>query len=66
MYPSITPTEYARLMDAAKRQANGLRDQAISDFWQQAGVGTRHALRSTIRLVRSLPRHAKSAQQQVA
>ena len=55
MYPSITPTEYTRLVDAAKRQANDLRDQAISDFWQRVG----HA-------VRSLARHGKLARQQGA
>ncbi|MDP1954615.1 MAG: hypothetical protein Q8M93_15490 [Polaromonas sp.] len=66
MHPTPTANEYAHLMDAAKRRASHLRDQAISDLWWQAGVGTRHALRSTIRLVRSLPRHAKSAQQQGA
>ena len=53
--PSITPTEYARLMDAAKRQANGLRDQAISNFWQRVGLA-----------VRILARHGQHDKQQGA
>ena len=66
MYPLIAPTEYARLIDAAKRQANVLRDEAISDFWRQAGVALRSALMSAHRLACSLPRHGKSADQQGA
>ncbi len=53
MNPSLTPCEYTRLMDAAKRQANQLRDQAISNFWQRVGL-----------VLRKLARGAQSGKQQ--
>lgn len=66
MCPSISPSDYARLMDAAKRQANVLRDQAVSNFWRQAGNATRRALMATHRLARSLAGHGQPDKQQDA
>ncbi|MDP2818173.1 MAG: hypothetical protein Q8O29_07805 [Polaromonas sp.] len=66
MYPHFTPAEYARLTDAAKRQAHVLREQAISDFWRQAGIAARSTLRSASRWGRSLARHGQPGKQQGA
>jgi hypothetical protein len=66
MCPSISPSDHARLTDAAKRQASSLRDQAISDFWRQAGLAIRRALMAAHRLARSPARHGQSGKQQGA
>lgn len=59
MYSELHHDSYQRLHDAAKRQAEALRQQAISAFWHQAGrVASRvlHALRRSAAL--QLPREA--------
>lgn len=66
MYQHLTPTEYACLTDAAKRQANALRDQAISDFWQYLGSAARSVWRSAKRLACSLAHHGQPGKQQGA
>jgi hypothetical protein len=53
------PTEYNRLMEAAKQRASQLRGDAIDDFWSGAGESARHALRSATRLAHSIARHAR-------
>jgi hypothetical protein len=52
MYSDLHHDSYQRLHDAAKRQAEALRRQAIDDFWHQLG----QALRRPARL--QLPREA--------
>ena len=64
MNPSLTPCEYARLMQTARRQANTLRDQALNDFWQRAGLALRITLRAASRLARSLARHGQPGKKQ--
>ena len=53
------PADYHRAMDAAKERAGDLRRDAIDDFWNGAGDGVRHVLRSAARLAHSLARHAR-------
>ncbi len=48
----------ARLMDAARSRAAQLREQAIADFWDDAGAAARRALRASRRFAASLARHA--------
>ena len=64
MNPSLTPCEYARLMQTARRQANTLREQAINDFWRGAGGALRTTLSAASRLARSLTGHGQSGKQQ--
>ena len=52
MYSELHHDNYQRLHDAAKRQAQALRRQAVDDFWRQLG----QALRRPARL--QLPREA--------
>ena len=66
MYPPISASKYARLMGPPKRQADSLRNHAISDFRQQAGIATRHTLMAAHRLARSLARPGKPTKQQGA
>jgi|GEM_PF-2565604 len=59
MYSDLHHDSYQRLHDAAKRQAEALRRQAISAFWHQAGRAASlvlHALRRSAAL--QLPREA--------
>ena len=59
MYSELHHDNYQRLHDAAKRQAQALRRQAISAFWHRAGeVASRvlHAVRRPAAL--QLPREA--------
>ena len=64
MDPSLTPREYARLMQTARRQAHTLREQAINNFWQRAGGALRTTLSAASRLARGLPRHGQPGKQQ--
>lgn len=66
MNPSLTPCEYARLMQTARRHAHTLREQAINNFWQGAGSALRTTLRAASRLARSLTGHGQSGKQQGA
>lgn len=58
--------EDSRLMDAAKARAHRLRDEAIEDFWHEAGHAGRRALRAANRFAHSLARHARLRKQQGA
>ncbi|MDP1740062.1 hypothetical protein [Polaromonas sp.] len=66
MHPTPTANEYAHLMDAAKRRASHLRDQAISDLWRQARLVARKALGDAGRFARHLTHHGQPGKQQGA
>jgi hypothetical protein len=50
---------YEDMIDAAKLRARRLREEAISEFWSDAGEAARRAQRSARRLASSLARHAR-------
>jgi len=59
MYSDLHHDSYQRLHDAAKRQAEALRRQAIDDFWRQRGQALRRQLQAWRRPARlQLPREA--------
>jgi hypothetical protein len=59
MYSDLHHDSYQRLHDAARRQAEALRRQAIDDFWRQRGQALRRGLRALRRPARlQLPREA--------
>lgn len=66
MYTPISPADRARLMDAAKRQAGSLRDQAISEFWRQASMAARRVVMAAHRLAHGMTRHRQHGKQQGA
>jgi len=59
MYSDLHHHSYQRLHDAAKRQAEALRRQAINDFWRRLGAALRRGLLALSRPARrQLPRGA--------
>ncbi|MDP2449020.1 MAG: hypothetical protein Q8M93_04830 [Polaromonas sp.] len=59
MYSDLHHHSYQRLHDAAKRQAEALRRQAINDFWRRLGPAMRRGLQALRRPARlQLPREA--------
>ncbi|MBA3595429.1 MAG: hypothetical protein H0W47_16815 [Polaromonas sp.] len=64
MTPSLTPCEHARLMQTARQHAHALREQAINDLWQRAGLALRTGLHAASRLERSLAGHDQSGKKQ--
>lgn len=59
MYSDLHHDSYQRLHDAAKRQAEALRRQAIDDFWRWLGQAIRRGLKALRRPARrQLPREA--------
>lgn len=59
MYSDLHHHSYQRLHDAAKRQAEALRRQAINDFWCRLGPAMRRGLQALRRPARlQLPREA--------
>ena len=66
MNSKINPTEYDRLMDAAKLQAQQLRRQASEEFWSGTGRATVRVLQAARRsagwlLRRVVPEHRHEA-----
>lgn len=59
MYSDLHHDSYQRLHEAAKRQAEALRRQAINHFWRQQGQALRRGLQALRRPARlQLPREA--------
>lgn len=59
MYSDLHHDSYQRLRDAAKRQAEALRRQAINDFFRRLGHAIRRSLQALRRPARlQLPREA--------
>jgi hypothetical protein len=52
------PTEYNRMMETAKKRSLQLRDEAIDDFWDEAGRRIGRALQRIVRLARGVLRRA--------
>ena len=53
-YAHYNATEHGRLMEVAKARAHQLRTQAVTHFWNEAGLASRRALKVAIRLVHRL------------
>ena len=59
-------TDPGRLLDAAKRRAEELRNAAMDELFQSAADATRHTLRSARRFAASLARHSRLRAQREA
>jgi hypothetical protein len=59
MHTATHHSDHARLVDLARRHAAQLRDEAIDEFWCNAGSAARRALRSARRFAASLARHQR-------
>ena len=57
-YAHYNATEHSRLMEVAKARAHQLRTQAVTHFWNEAGLASRRALKVAIRLVHTRVRPA--------
>lgn len=64
--PIYEPHAYAALMDAAKQRARHLRQQAISDFWQDVDACSMRAARSLARYLSRLYVHRQLRSQSCA
>ena len=51
--------EYNRMMETARKRANELHDEAVTELWSGAGDATLRALRSAARFARTLARHER-------
>jgi hypothetical protein len=54
-----TDDSYYDMVDAAKLRAARLREEAVSEFWNDIGEAARRAERSARRFASSLARHAR-------